>query len=41
MNYHFVFYLIAASGLLGAVLALFLPKSIEKKRETEVENSDQ
>jgi len=32
-----VFYLVAASGLLGAILALFLPKSIEKKREKEVD----
>ena len=40
LNYHFVFYLLAASGLLGAALALFLPSNIEKKRDTEIKNSD-
>jgi len=33
LNYHFVFDLLAVLGLLTIAVSLFLPKTIEKKRE--------
>ena len=34
LNYHFVLDVLAVSALLAAVASLFLPKTIEKKRDT-------
>ena len=33
LNYHFVFDLLAVLGLLTIAVSLFLPKTVEKKRE--------
>ena len=34
LNYHFMYDLVAVSSLVAVVISFFLPKTIEKKRDT-------